>query len=234
MQSSQPHLKEIDWSNNDQLNIAYAKPRQEDVSPRVRAGEGGGEPQGSGSDKAALLDILMKRKAEIMALEEQIAALDGSSSQRVSAIPVAPYAPVSPWVSSPSSVAARNSLDGSVREARSFEQRSSIPEGNDTMYSNISPSYLSASLSKQSPAPRYVESWEDHPASIQQRAAAVVDSNILSEDSHWREEGGDPANPLCECGAPTARLVSRTSNNMNREFFGCSYGKESGMVLHLL
>lgn len=92
----------------------------------------------------------------------------------------------------------------------------------------------------------YVSSWNDHPSEIKERVSSdytTVDfsnSNVgFGSSFNSGNNGGynfgnhnnsnnniDDGAPLCNCGNPCLKLMSRTSANMNREFYKCASPNE--------
>lgn len=67
--------------------------------------------------------------------------------------------------------------------------------------------------------PSYASSWDDHPLEIQERLMVDYPTPSVVE---YSKSNVDFDGPFCSCGTPCVKLVSRTSSNMNREFYKCS------------
>lgn len=68
----------------------------------------------------------------------------------------------------------------------------------------------------------YVGSWDDHPSEINDRVVADYSLDFSNNDFNSNSRDISDNNPLCSCGIPAIKLVSKTSANMNREFYKCA------------
>lgn len=69
----------------------------------------------------------------------------------------------------------------------------------------------------------YMSSWDDHPSEIRDRVIADYSAPVTDIDfSENYGQFADSSAPVCSCGIPCVKLMSRTSANLNREFFTCA------------
>lgn len=114
------------------------------------------------------------------------------------------------------------------------------------------PMYVSDFLTSANHNQSYVSSWNDHPSEIKERVLGDYNSVDLSNSdvgfgfnsafsgntfgsggNNGGAGGGgfggiiDDNAPLCNCGLNCVKLMSRTSANMNREFYKCASTNEN-------
>jgi hypothetical protein len=101
-------------------------------------------------------------------------------------------------------------------------QRVSRPEG----WSEGKTMYVSDYLSSPQKVP-YVSNWTDHPQEVKERVVADYSSAVSNFDFGGGGGGGSVSDVLCSCGLPCIKFVSRTSANLNREFYRCPAPSET-------
>jgi hypothetical protein len=88
--------------------------------------------------------------------------------------------------------------------------------------------YVSEYLPSSQRVP-YVSSWNDHPTEINDRVVADYTGAAFSNNDFYFNSTtfDNNDNPLCSCGTPAVKLISKTSANMNREFYKCAAPNEA-------
>ena len=87
------------------------------------------------------------------------------------------------------------------------------------------PSLTSLLNDDTSSKPTFTNSWEETPRAMYEATSAVYSNDGSGGGlgyNDYPDYAVDDNAPMCECGIPCIRLTSRTSANMNREFYKCA------------
>jgi hypothetical protein len=115
--------------------------------------------------------------------------------------------------------------DDATDQHQSFQQANS-PLQQQQEQQQPKQQYLSAMLNDSSTNHTFTSSWDEMPRAIYDATHATIPSHAANQGYSSFYDGPDhyvdDTAPLCECGIPCIRLTSRTSANMNREFYKCA------------
>jgi hypothetical protein len=190
------------------------------------------------NDANSLISTLLRQKAE---LEAQIAAL---TNNPIAPVPPPPE-PTREWDRSSTSMSfdltrgsAKKTEDWSERshgasdqgqrqgqqwQERSGQRQGPSGQGEQQRWSEGKTMYVSDYLSSPQKV-SYLSSWTDHPQEVKERVVA----NYTNLNFSGGGSGGVGVSDVqCSCGLPCIKFVSRTSANLNREFYRCAAPNEA-------